>query len=558
MSNTLTIVLLAIMATATTAHLTAVCSSTDPAKAGEIDFYFGTYHTSGEAATGSVTITGEPGGPNAQISASASFSGAVSVPNSPASDLASLDAMIRKAYPALPSNAKIDCYTQNAQSKAMLAPPSGQWMIPVAPGVKSQSGGYEGPWCMQANIKRFNKLTIKGAKTGNFKFTTSGTNAVYDPQNPQNGKQWVCDLSTTNPKWIGGMSVATGEPGCDDAPSGLDASIDPASVAGCKGTIGGAACTTAKCVAAAPSGASVKGSLKCSNGKWDASDDFKCTPMPLPTREKTECDVESEDTEKEVATAVNQAQNMLNNLATGSNCSSAGQTQVVAAQQAAAAATSAVTAAAQAATAALGATVTFAPITYSQLQADPSCASMFQDTSYTAAKALVDKTAQDKIEADAAAKAAAAAVTTATTAAGNEKLACQCKVKADYEAAWARANANNQQHEEAWNRAAHLRCVLEEDVTLDSQGNAQGQCKVDPVPKVTPITLAAGVNSASPCPQQDNTQQMDNMETSLVSMIKVSKENVPANMHRMPNGNLMADDEMSAMHRMADGSWMGE
>merc|ERR1719199_329209 len=140
---------------------------------------------------------------------------------------------------------------------------------------------------------------------------------------------------------------------------------------------------------------------------------------------------------------------MLNNLATGSNCSSAGQTQVVAAQQAAAAATSAVTAAAQAATAALGATVTFAPITYSQLQADPSCASMFQDTSYTAAKALVDKTAQDKIEADAAAKAAAAAVTPATTAAGNEKLACQCKVKADYEAAWARANANNQQHEEA-------------------------------------------------------------------------------------------------------------
>merc|ERR1711959_65966 len=233
----------------------------------------------------------------------------------------------------------------------------------------------------------------------------------------------------------------------------------------------------------------------------------------------------------------------MGNLATGSNCSSAGQSQVAAAHQAA--------------TAALGATVTFAPITYSQLQADPSCASMFQDTSYTSAKALVDKTAQDKIEADAAVKAANAAVTTATTAAGAEKLACQGKAKADYEAAWARANANNKQHEEAWNRAAHLRCVLEKDVTLDAQGNAQGQCKVDPCPKVTPITLAAGVNSASPCPGGDNSNQMA-MDTSLVSMIKVSKEDVPANMHRMPNGNLMADDDMMAMHRMADGSWMGE
>merc|ERR1712093_785967 len=75
----------------------------------------------------------------------------------------------------------------------------------------------------------------------------------------------------------------------------------------------------------------------------------------------------------------------------------------------------------------------------------------------------------------------------------------------------ASANANNIQNAKAWTRAAHLVCVLEEDVTLDASGNAGGNCKVSPVPVVTAMTLAPGVNSAK-CPNDDNSGSSMSLE----------------------------------------------
>ncbi len=62
--NKLFVALIATLITVGQCHLSMVCSATNPKKAGEIDFYFGTYHGMGESAPGTVTISqpNVPGG----------------------------------------------------------------------------------------------------------------------------------------------------------------------------------------------------------------------------------------------------------------------------------------------------------------------------------------------------------------------------------------------------------------------------------------------------------------------------------------------------------------
>merc|ERR1719155_353316 len=193
-------------------------------------------------------------------------------------------------------------------------------------------------------------------------------------------------------------------------------------------------------------------------------------------------------TVKEVEDSVDAAQKILDSLNTGSDCPNKGQGAVDAAQSALDQANKDKEAADAAASAAASASVNFGSMPLSSLT-EGQCGVFFNSAAYTSAVATKESTANAATQAAAAVTAAEAGVNAAKEAQQDAIKECQCDAKQAYEAAWEAANANNDANEKAYTKGKHMACVL--------AGTPVDSCQVGAIPKVTEITLAAGVESAT-------------------------------------------------------------
>merc|ERR1711988_424541 len=191
---------------------------------------------------------------------------------------------------------------------------------------------------------------------------------------------------------------------------------------------------------------------------------------------------------KEVEDAVDSNQKILDGLDTGADCPNKGQSAVDAAQSALDNAQNEKQSADAAAAAAASASVDFGSVPLSSLSPG-QCDVFFNGAAYTSAVATKESTANAAIQAGAAVTAAEAGLKAAQEAQQDAIAECQCAAKKAYEAAWEAANANNDANEKAYTKGKHMQCVLE--------GTPPGSCQVGAIPKVTAITLADGVESAS-------------------------------------------------------------
>jgi len=193
-------------------------------------------------------------------------------------------------------------------------------------------------------------------------------------------------------------------------------------------------------------------------------------------------------TVKEVEDSVDSAQKILNSLDTGSDCPNKGQSAVDAAQSDLDQANKDKEAAEAAAASAADAEVNFGSMPLSSLT-EGQCAVFFNSAAYTSAVATKESTANAGTQAAAAVTAAEAGVQAAKEAQQDAIKECQCAAKQAAAAAWEAANANNDANEKAYTKGKHMACVL--------AGTPVDSCEVGAIPKVTEVTLAAGVESAT-------------------------------------------------------------
>jgi len=191
---------------------------------------------------------------------------------------------------------------------------------------------------------------------------------------------------------------------------------------------------------------------------------------------------------KEVEDAVDSQQKALDSLDTGADCTSKNQEEVDAAQGNLDQANKDKTDADAAAAAAAGADVTFSPKPLSSLTPG-QCGTFFTDPAYTSAQAAAEAAKTAATQAAGAVTAAEAGLKAAQEAQQEAIAECKCSAKKAYEAAWEAANANNDANEKAYTKGKHMKCVL--------AGTPPASCSVGDIPKVTAITLADGVESAS-------------------------------------------------------------
>jgi len=186
----------------------------------------------------------------------------------------------------------------------------------------------------------------------------------------------------------------------------------------------------------------------------------------------------------DLTSSVEQSNKVLGALDDGSSCPNKGQDAVTAAQNNRDNAAKAASDAAEAASEAADASVDFGTFSFSTLN-EGECGQFWKDESYVSAKAAHESAAKAQIEADAKATATAAALDEATAAALISVKACQCNVRAAYDASWAAATENIEANTAAYTKGKHMECVLE--------GKALADCEVGDAPKPTPIKLADGV-----------------------------------------------------------------
>jgi len=520
-----------------TAHLTTICSSTDPKKAGEIDFYFGTYHVITKTPPGTVIISQpnvaggakvsgsfsshfKPKGPNGKIS--------YGTPDQMKADLLASGALTSK-------DAVVDCYVVNKVSAAMKAPPSGQWIVPNPKNSKTDMDCSTGAYQM---IRGWAKVIVKGAKSGDWKLEVSGTDQVYNPGKDQ------CSLSKNNPKWIGGMTVADGSPSCKGLPP-VGSDIEASSVAGCKDMIGGAACDNFKCNPKLGNNAKKSGHIYCKGGKYEVT--AKCAG-------ESKCAMQAMDSINGIKTTVTQCQAVVDGMSNGAHCPNEMAKVVSDAKTAASKADATAKSAATALSSAQKTPVKFNAIPLDQI--DPkNCAGLFAklkaNSNYNAAKTALDSATTAKSNADAAKTSADKAVTTAVAQQQAAVLKCKCTVTNKAESAFDKCNMNNKANDMAWTKAHHLQCVEQGDVSL-SGSKAQGTCSVPATPKVTPKKLAFTV-SEKECMKigleedeaMDEAFDMQMEEESEDSLVEIEDEQpkMPG-WHQMDDGSMMKDSDM--------------
>jgi len=543
--NQLFVALIATLITVGQCHLSMVCSATNPKKAGEIDFYFGTYHGMGEKAPGTVTISqpNVPGGAKISGSFTERFK-----TNFKITTVQSVKDNLIKAIndkSKLNKDCQFDCYVVNKASQAMKAPPKGQWMVPQPAG-QTKDLICQG-W---SNMQSFSRLTITGAKSGDWFLEVSGTNDVYNPGQQQ------CSLSKNNPKWIGGMTVADGTPPCKGTPP-VGSSIDGTSVANCKNMIGGAACTSFKCSPSQGKSAKLSGHIKCSKGKWDVT--AKCMG-------ESKCLQESQKGIDGISNEVSTCQATIDGLSDGAHCLNEMKGAVTAAQNAADGAAKTAKDADKAVSNAVATKVNFKAIPLNQLTANKqNCAGLEStlkaNSNWAAATGTHKKALKAKTQADAQASATATALIDAKAAQQKAILKCQCDTKEKALSVFDKCQVNSKGQKDRWRKAHHLQCVEMASTHIDQSGKAQGTCKIPKVPVVTKKKMAKHVAEAKCMGIPSELQEDEEIEQNLAMGVTMdlpemnqdfsmqAKTSIHSGMpgwHQMPDGEWMADSEMTA------------
>jgi len=535
--NTLSsIIVLAAMVVVAQAHLTTICSSTDPKRPGEIDFFFGTYHGKNEMGTkgapGTVTISqpNVPGG--AKLSGSFNkfygFSKNFVFKNVEGMKKEFIKVINDKNM--LNDGCQFDCYVVNKQSQALKPPSKGQWMVPQPHGSTNTDLQCQksGAWTY---LRAFSVLTIKGAKSGDWFLEITGTNDVYNPGQNQ------CSLSKNNPKWIGGMTVADGTPPCKGTPP-VSASIDSASVAGCKNMIGGATCSSWKCTSkkAKPSG-----SITCAKGKWVVS--AKC-------QGESQCAQQAEKGIDGIKTEVSTCQATINGLTDGAHCINEHKGAVAAAQKAADGAAKTAKDADAAVGKAANTKVNFKAIPLNDLDTK-NCANLQNklkaNSNWAASKSAHSSALKAKTNADAQKAATATALANAKDAQKKAILKCQCDAKEAMNSAYDKCTVNHKGQKDRWRKAHHLQCVELGSTTIGTNNKATGTCKIPPVPVVKKKSMAKHVAEAK-CMGNKNMLEEDEEVEAMGLDTDLDQEAASVHMmpgwHQMSDGSMMRDDQM--------------
>jgi len=519
----LAIAIFASLAIVSNAHLDLLCSATSAKRAGDIDFYFGTYHGYQAKAPGAITLT-NTGGTKRNANFDQNFRTGFTI-----SSVANVKKELIKAVnnPAIIDDSyAVACYTTTGVS-ANRAPPKdgGAWIIPAPASATSfnQWGCTDAGSSFQ-RVNMFSRVAIQKATSGDWKFEVSGTDQVYNPS----GKQ-LCALSKANPRWIGGMSVADGSPPCKDVPA-VPKTIDAASVKQCAGTIGGAVCTSFTCSADLKAGAKPEGELKCDKGKWVVT--AKCVGEPK--RVKDKCEVVAETSTDTVKTSVNNMQLIIDNIADGSKCPAVGEDQVKKAKKEYDEAVARHTKAVTDVTTAESTSVTIGKHTFSSLDGT-TCNQFFTSGSYTTAKSKYDAAVTARTKYESEMKAFKKAYDDAIATQKKDQRKCQCTVREDYNAAWTTATTHNMNNLNAWNKAQHLICVHKGDLKIDSAGVTSGTCNVPACPQVKgkKLHISVSVLKATDCVKGTHFEE---------AMSEV--EALPEGYHTMPDGSVMADADM--------------
>lgn len=539
MNKLLVLAATALLFTFAHAHLTQICSSTNPAKAGEIDFFFGTYHNyQTKTPPGTVTIS-QPtvsGGAklsgtfNSKFKVSGSGSNPKFVITTPAATKAEL---IKITGGIVTDKCQVDCYVTNTASAKLGKTPDGkgQWIVPNPQTSKADmtcrtSGSFT--W-----TRFFSKLTVKGAKSGNWLLEVKGTDQVYDPDAKQ------CSLSKTNPKWIGGMTVADGTPSCSGKPT-VPASIDAASVAGCNNLIGGGECNGFKCAAGMKDGV-VKGHIKCKGGKYDVT---------ATCQGKSKCAQEANDEIATLTSSIGACQTSVDGMSNGAHCIDKMKKDVAAAQTAADTAAADALTKGNALTKAKGASVTFQPIPLDQISTN--CAALLSklkaNSNHGTAKAAWTAADKAATQAEATKKATANSLATAKASQKKEILKCQCNAQNKYDAVYDKCTMNAKAESISWTKAHHLKCVENGAVTL-SNHQSSGKCTVPAVPTVKPKKMAfkyveKDCMAVGMEEEMEDEVAMAEMEDEGLDQVEMVEPKMPG-WHKMPNGEMMRDADMN-------------
>merc|ERR1711977_61242 len=144
-------------------------------------------------------------------------------------------------------------------------------------------------------------------------------------------------------------------------------------------------------------------------------------------------------------------------------------------------------------TEALNAKVNFGSRAFKHLT-EGSCETFFSYEAYITAKTLVETTGVTQSLAHGHVQEASKALTVAVQDSIKQIHGCYCKTLKDQVMAWRAATADQAANNNAWQRAHHIKCVLDGTVP----------CKIPPAPTVKPITIEKTVLLAMPqCHAED-------------------------------------------------------
>jgi len=512
----------AAIATVSTAHLTLLCSATSAKRPGDIDFYFGTYHSYSKTAPGSIKLT-NTGGTKRDANFNQNF--ATGFQMTSAANVKSHLIKAVKNTAIIDDSYAVACYTTHGVP-ANKPPPKdgGAWIVPAPASATDWSkwGCTDTGSTAFQKINMFSRVAITKATSGDWKFEVSGTNAVYDPK----GRQ-LCALSTANPRWIGGMSVADGGPPCKDVPA-VPSSVNADSVKQCAGTLGGAVCTGFTCSKDLKD-PKAQGSLKCEKGKWVVT--AKCLGDPI--RKKEQCELVAETSTTTVETSVNNMQTIINNMADGSKCATTNQDIVNKATKDHNDAIAAHKKAKIEVTTSESTQVQIGTHTFSSLDGK-TCNQFFTTSSYTTAKAKHTAAVKAEVKAKSEVDAFKKALDEAIELQKKAVRKCQCTVRDAYNAAWVTATTHNNNNKVAWYKAQHLICVHKGDLVMGAGGAVSGKCNAPACPQVKPKTLHISVSVLKDTDCQKGVHFVSDVE----------QIEAPPGMHEMPDGTLMRDEDM--------------
>jgi len=143
---------------------------------------------------------------------------------------------------------------------------------------------------------------------------------------------------------------------------------------------------------------------------------------------------------------------------------------------------------ASALTKAEAAPVKFATVAWSSLTPG-QCSTFFNQQSYKSATSAVSSAKKAKEKAAGALPVAQKAYDDAVKSAKKQKDECLCKTKKAHEKAWSAYSKTEPSNKKAWERAAHLKCVLD--------GTPLSKCKVTPCPTNSKPKLIKEAKNAS-------------------------------------------------------------